>query len=506
MESTALTSYIADLDAAAIYGGSPNTSSLRPVRCVGTAGSSLRWVNGFCVSYTERKIYHAWTVNYFHNGEEARGGARTNAVMFFVYHGNFLDQRLCEPPVPDAVAVAGLGYFRVNRAWVRTIDDPFSFQGIRDDGAAIVVVSFLSVLKHNGAKMLLGLQAPNPCFDVLQHVDYGYTNLVTSEFIWLGPQLATNIAQFVVVLLALGSVKSDISVSILVDLVSATTYSLVLFVFSLLGKYYLVFNLSSILTSDSLVSICLISVVSFYHNLIVSHVWPSKLFAALTPSLIRTGVIHRGFLTLLALAVTVTEVCLGCTYNESLQVGTNPAPCIFGVGDCFNAINLPVVGCVVGYLCLLTVYTLGITTYIRSQPHGHFVAAKLMSFRQVQLATLDQAPATTFETFCCGKRLDQLLQARYLCVDVQSGQIGTHILAVMTLGFVPTRSGLLLRFNDYLTLAIARFLPGRWKRRLRILIPIATISRGSISGPVTFMQVGDLPVDDLRISALQCIV
>ncbi|EQC41117.1 hypothetical protein SDRG_01096 [Saprolegnia diclina VS20] len=274
--------------------------------------------------------------------------------------------------------------------------------------------------------MLLGLQAPNPCFDVLEYMDHGYTNLVTSEYIWLGPQLATYIAQFVVVLVALGSVKSDISVSILVDLVAGTTYALVLLVFSLLGKYYLVFNLSSILTSDSLVSMSLISVTSFYHNLIVSHVWPSKLFVAITPSVIRTGVVHRGLLTLLALTVTATEVCLGCTYNESVQIGTNPTPCVFGTGDCFNAINLPVVACVVGYPCLLTLYTVAITTYVRRQPRALFVAAEWMSFRQVELETTpNHVPATTFETFCCDKRLDQLLQARYLCVDVPSGKIGT---------------------------------------------------------------------------------
>ncbi|OQR95635.1 hypothetical protein ACHHYP_00063, partial [Achlya hypogyna] len=271
LSDAAYAGYVADLDVARVYDGSATVDATKPVRCFGTAGSPLVWVNGFCVSYADRKIYHGWTANYYHNGEEARGGVMTNAVMFFEYDGAFLDRRLTQTLIPDAVAVTGFGYFVTNHAWKRTITDPFSFQAVRDDGAAIVVVSFVSVLNFNGAKVLLGLQAPNPCYDVLAHLNWGYTNLVSTEYIWLGPQLATYILQFVVVLAALGSASHDVSSSVLVDLVSATSYSLVLLIFSLLGKYYLVFNLSSVLISDSVISLYLIAVISFYHNLIISH-------------------------------------------------------------------------------------------------------------------------------------------------------------------------------------------------------------------------------------------
>ncbi|KDO31513.1 hypothetical protein SPRG_03439 [Saprolegnia parasitica CBS 223.65] len=501
MDATTTARHLADLD---VVIGTHHANTSRPVRCIGTAGSPLDWVNGFCVSYTERKVYHAWTSRYFYDGEEARGGAIANAFMLFTYDGDFLSRRRAETLLPDAVAVAGLGYFRVNHAWVRTIEDPFSFQGVRDDGAAIVVVSFLSVLNFNGAKIFLGLQAPNLCYDVLERIDYGYTNLVTAEYIWLGPQLATYIAQFVVVLAALGSVEHDVSVSILVDLISATFYSSVLLFVSLLGKYYLVFNLSSMLRSDSILSIYLISVISLYHNLIVSHCWPSKLFVALNYTSISIGIFHRVFLTLLALAVTGAETFLGCSFNTKLQVGTNPTPCILGTGNCFNEINSRVLAVMAMHLAVLSLYVLAITLHFRRHPRQLVKVHGLLGYAKDPIGSLAKVSATTFETHCYGQLLDRFLASRYLCVDARRENIGTSTAAVMTLGFVPMRCGLLIRFKDYATFVVARLLPMSCKKTLRISIPVATLANNSVDGPLTYVYIHALPAHDLRIGHPAC--
>ncbi|EQC37034.1 hypothetical protein SDRG_05263 [Saprolegnia diclina VS20] len=474
MDAATTARYLADLDVASVYAGTHHTSR-----------------------YVEGKIYHAWTSRYFYDGEEARGGAMANAVMLFTYDGDFLERRRSEMLLSDAMAVTGLGYFRVNRAWVRTIDDPFSFQGVRDDGAAIVVVSFVSVLNFNGAKILLGLQAPNPCYDVFEHIDYGYTNLVTAEYIWLGPQLATYIAQFVVVLVALGSVEHDVSVSILVDLVSATSYSSVLLVFSLLGKYYLVFNLSSILPSDSVLSIYLISVISLYHNPIVSHCWPSKLLHRHLPS---------GGFEPLALAVTGAEIFVGCSFNTKLQVGTNPTPCVFGTGNCFNGINSRVLVVMGMHLAVLSLYVLAITLHFRRHPRQLVKVHGLLGYAKHPIGSLPKVSATTFETHCNGQLLDGILASRYHCVDTRREHVGTSTAAVMTLGFVTMRCGLLIRFKDYATLVVARLLPMSYKKTLRISIPVATLANNSVEGPLTYVYIHELPAHDLCISHPVCIL
>ncbi|KAF0705718.1 hypothetical protein As57867_006952, partial [Aphanomyces stellatus] len=433
----------------------------RPIRCFGTAGSPLVWVNGFCVSYTEGKVYHAWTSNYYHDGEEVRGGATTNAVLFFEYDGAFLDRRLAETLVPDAFAVTGLGYFTTNHAWVRTTVDPFSFQGVRADGAKIVVVSFISMLNFNGAKVNMGLQAPNPCYDVLEHLNYGFVNLVSTEYIWVGPQLATYILQFVVVLATLASISHDVSSSILVDLVGATTYSMVLLAASLLGKYYLVFNLSSILLTDGLLSLYVIAVVSFYHNLVITHVWPSKLFLSINYKSLHVGVVHRGLLSVFSLGVTIAEMVLGCYYNRPVQVGSKPTPCHFGTGVCFNQLNTPVLAVMATHALLLTLYGLALAVYARRHPHALVQANWLVGYVSLSVVVSDATPAppTTFETHCYGTPLDRVVASRYLRVDSQRNKVGSAIPAVMSCGFVVLRSGLLIRFQDYGALVFARMVP-----------------------------------------------
>ncbi|OQR95633.1 hypothetical protein ACHHYP_00064 [Achlya hypogyna] len=196
---------------------------------------------------------------------------------------------------------------------------------------------------------------------------------------------------------------------------------------------------------------------------------------------------------------------LACGFNSKLEVGRVPSKCNFGTNDCFNTINTAVVGIMCVHVIVLSLYALLLTVYFRLHNRALVQATWSLGYVLVQSNHVSAPSATGFETYCYGLVLDSILIDRYLCLDNRLKMIGTSTIAVMSLGFVPLHSGILIRFVDYCTLFMARLLPPETKRSLRLSIPVATLTNNTVESPMVYTFVSALPVHDLRISNPKCI-